>query len=73
MEVNCDRLRLTVELIDAGGKPVRSGWLLPRSGPAPKLNTVILPMDSSIRISLENRNWGIRQNSAAMVSTESGA
>lgn len=73
VEVNCDRHHLKVELVDADGKPIRSGWLLPRSGPASELNTLLLPWDSSIRISLENRNWGIPSNAAAMVSTDSGA
>ena len=73
MEVNCDSDHLKVELVDAEGKSVRDGWSLPRSGPASELNNVILPWDSSIRISLENRNWGVTKNAAAMVSTDSGA
>jgi hypothetical protein len=32
-----------------------------------------VPFDSSIRISLECRNWGIPKDAAAMVSTDSGA
>lgn len=73
MEVNLDSRHLKIELVSADGEPVRSGWLLPRSGPATELSTVILPWDSSICISLENKNWGIPQNAAAMVSTDSGA
>lgn len=73
MEVNCGERHLKVELVDAGGKPVRDGWAMTRSGPAAELGTVILPWDSSIRISLENRNWGIPRDAAAMVSTDSGA
>jgi hypothetical protein len=73
MEVNCDNHHLKVELVDAEGKSVRDGQSMPRSGPTSELNTVILPWESSIRISLENRNWGITKNAAAMVSTDSGA
>jgi hypothetical protein len=73
MEVNCDDRHLKVELVDVDGKSIRDGWLLPRSGPASELNTVILPWASSIRISLENRIWGVPTNAAAMVSTDSGA
>jgi hypothetical protein len=73
MQVNCGNRHLKIELVDEGGKVVRDGWSLPRSGPAPDLDTVILPMDSFMRISLECRNWGIRKDAAAMVSTDSGA
>jgi len=41
-EVNCDGHHLKVELVDAGGKSVRDGQSLPRSGPTFELNTVIL-------------------------------
>ena len=73
MEINCDRKRLAVELVDSKGDPIRSGWMLPRSGPTSELNTIVLPWHSSIAISLENRNWGVKRNAAAMVSTDSGA
>jgi hypothetical protein len=73
VEVNLDGRHLEIELVNGDGEPVRSGWSLSRSGPTAELNTVILPRDSSIRISLENRNWGIPPNAAAMVSTDSGA
>ena len=73
MEVNCDRKHLIVELVNIDGEPIRSGWIMPRSGPAPELNTISLPWHSSIKLSLENNNWGIPRNAAAMVSTESGA
>jgi hypothetical protein len=73
MEVQCDTRRLKVELVDADGKPIREGWSLPRSGPVPDLSAVVLPWDSSIRISLECKNWGIPKETAAMVSTDSGA
>jgi hypothetical protein len=73
MEINCDRNHLKIELVNAKGEPIRSGWIMPRSGPPPELNTVILPWHSSITLSLENKNWGIPRNAAAMVSTDSGA
>lgn len=73
MEVNCDRHHLTVELVNANGEPIRSGWIMPRSGLSAELNTIILPWHSSITISLENRTWMFPRNSLAMVSTENGA
>jgi hypothetical protein len=73
MEVQCDSRHLKIELVDADGKSLRDGFSMSRSGPVPDLNTVILPFDSSIRISLECRNWGIPKDAAAMVSTDSGA
>jgi hypothetical protein len=73
MEVLCDNHHLKIELVDENGKLIREGRLLPRSGPAPDLSTVILPWESSIRISLECKNWGIPRDAAAMVSTDSGA
>ena len=73
MEVQCDRHCLKIELVDANGKVIREGWLMSRSGPVRDLSTVILPWDSSIRISLECKNWGIPRDAAAMVSTDSGA
>jgi hypothetical protein len=73
LEVNLDRRHLKVELVGADGVPVRSGPLLPRSGPTAELRTVILPRDSSMSISLECRNWGIPKDAPAMVSTDSGA
>ena len=74
MEVRCDRGRLKIELVDAQSNVVRNGWSsVGRSGPGPKLSTIILPWDSSMRISLECRNWGIPKDAPAMVSTDSGA
>jgi len=73
MEVNCDRHHLTIELVNDDGKPIRSGWLLPRSGPPVELNVIVLPWHSSIKLSLENGNWGVPRNQPAMVSTDSGA
>ena len=73
MEVNCDNRHLKVELVDANGSPLRDGWSLPRSGPTHELNVIVLPWDSSIRLNLECRNWGIAKDAAAMVATDSGA
>ncbi len=73
MEVLCDDRHLKVELVDRDGKVVRGGSATSRSGPTPDLSLVILPHDSSMRISLECRNWGVPKNAVAMVSTDSGA
>jgi hypothetical protein len=73
MEVRCDGRHLKVELVDAEGKPARDGTLMNRTGPVPDLGTVTLPFESSMRISLECRNWGVPKDAAAMVSTDSGA
>jgi hypothetical protein len=73
LEVNLGSQHLKVELLGADGKPVRDGRSLSRSGPTPELGTIILPWDSSMRLSLECRNWGIPKDAAAMVSTDSGA
>lgn len=72
MEVCCDRQHVQFELVDAEGNTVRNGGAMARSGPVPDLANIILPMDSSIRISMECRNWGIPK-AAAMISTDSGA
>src|SRR5262249_1274509 len=71
MEVNCQHVK--IDLVDADGRIIREGWLLPRSGPTPQLGRIVLPWDSSIRMSLECRNWGVPKNAAAMVATDSGA
>src|SRR5689334_20750430 len=73
MQVNLDRPHLKVELVNADGVPVRSGSRFPRSGPTPQPGTVSLPWDSSMRLSLECRNWAISKDAPAMLSTDSGA
>ena len=73
MEVNCDYRHLKIELIDANGSPLRIGTSLPRTGPTQELNVIVLPWDSSIRLNLECRNWGITKDAAAMVAADSGA
>ena len=70
MEVDCSRDRLKIELVDQDGKQLRSGWLK-RSGPRVELGMLTLPVDSSCRVSLECRNWGL--GGIAMVATDSGA
>jgi len=72
MEIQCDGHHLKIELVGADGKPIRVSAGV-RSGPVPDLSRVILPFDSSIRISLECKNWAIPKDAAAMVSTDSGA
>lgn len=70
MEVDCSRDRLKIELVDQDGKQLRSGWLK-RSGPHADLGMLTLQVDSSCRVSLECRNWGL--GGTAMVATDSGA
>jgi hypothetical protein len=76
MEVPCGSRHLKIELVDAEGRPVtdalQAAGIGNRSGPHADLGTIVLPYDSSIRISLECKNWGIPK-AAAMVSTDSGA
>ena len=72
LEIQCDSHHLKIELVDADGKPIRAS-ALPRTGFVPDVGRVILPWDSSIRINLECKNWGIPKDAAAMVSTDSGA
>lgn len=71
MEVECRRDRLKIELVDKDGQPLRSGRLMPRSGPHVELGMLTLPFDSSCRVSLECTNWGL--GGAATVATDSGA
>jgi hypothetical protein len=73
MEVECNRPNLKVELVDENGNVIPRGWTVSRSGSYVSPGTVALPMESSIRFSLECRNWGISKDSYAMVSTDSGA
>jgi hypothetical protein len=72
MEVNCDNRHLKIELVDANGSPLRNGWSQTRSGPTHELNVIVLPWDSSIRLNLDCRNWGIPKD-AVMVAADSGA
>lgn len=72
MEVNCDRHHLKVELVDARGEPIRYAESMPRSGPTPDLNVIILPWDSSILINLECKTCGVPKDAAAMVASDSG-
>jgi hypothetical protein len=73
MLVNLDYRHLKVELVSADGVPVRGGYSMVRSGPTPEPGTVSLPWDSSMRLSLECRTWGISRDAPAMVATNSGA
>ncbi len=70
MEVDCRSDRLKIELVDKDGKPLHNGSMS-RSGPHVELGTLTLPVDSSCRVSLECRNWGL--GGTAMVATDSGA
>jgi hypothetical protein len=73
MEVECDGRHLEIELVDADGKVIRSGLAFPRGGFAAELSTIMLPLASSIRISLECKSWGMTRDAPAMVATDSGA
>jgi hypothetical protein len=73
MQVNLDYRHLKVELVSADGEPDRRNHFLVRSGPTPEPGTVSLPWDSSMRLSLECRTWGIPKDAHAMVATDSGA
>jgi len=73
MEVNCDYRHLKVELVDANGSSLRDRRSPGRSGPTQELNVIVLPWDSSIRLNLECRSWGIPKDAAAMVTADSGA
>ena len=72
LEVCCDRQHIQFELVDATGNAVTNRSVMDRSGPVPDIGNISLPFDSSIRISMECRNWGVPKV-AAMISTDSGA
>lgn len=72
LEVRCHRRHIQFELVDAAGNAVTNRGAMSRTGPVPDLGSITLPMDSSIRISMECRNWGVPK-AAAMISTDSGA
>lgn len=73
LKVRCGAGHVTFELVGADGKAIRDGWSLPRSGPHPDPGTVVLPLDSSMRIGMYCSNWGVPRDAAAMISTDSGA
>ncbi len=73
IQVRCSTPHVKFELVDADGRVVANGQAMVRSGPHADPGTVSLPLDSFMRISMECRNWGIHRNSAAMISTDTGA
>jgi uncharacterized protein (TIGR03067 family) len=73
LKVRCGGGHVKFELVDADGKVVGSGYTLPRSGPHPDPGTTSLPVDSSMRINMHCTNWGVPKDTAAMISTDSGA
>src|SRR5262245_15481671 len=73
IKVRCGPGHVKFELVDADGKAVRGGDSLARDGHHAEPGTVSLPLDSSIRVSMYCRNWGVPKDAAAMVSTDSGA
>lgn len=70
MEVNCDHRHLKVELLNDKGEPVQHNDAKNRSGAIPDINTIILPWHSSILISLECNNWGLKRDAPATISTD---
>ena len=70
LEIDVSEKHLKLELVDGQGKvlPVNFGV---RSGPGPALSKVILPYQSSIRISLEGKGWGISNGHAAIMPLDS--
>jgi len=73
IKVRCGPGHVKFELVDADGKVVRGRDSLPREGHHAEPGTVSLPLDSSIRVSMYCRNWGVPKDAAAMISTDSGA
>ena len=71
MEVNCDRHHLKVELVNKNGEPIQRETP-PASGLSSELNTIVLPMNSSMTISLEAQSW-MTPKAAAVVVTRNDA
>jgi RNA polymerase sigma factor (sigma-70 family) len=61
------------ELVDADGKIVDDGQRGVRDGHYPDPGTILLPLDSSMRVGMYCTNWGIPKDAAAMIATDSGA
>ncbi len=61
------------KLVDADGKVVDDGQRGARDGPYPDPGTISLPRDSSLRVGMFCTNWGVPQDAAAMIATDSGA
>ena len=73
VRVRCGGDHVKFELVDADGKVIRDGWIMPRSGPHADPGTISLPHDSSIRLGMHCTNWGVPKDAAAMISADSGA
>ena len=72
MEVNCDGHHLTVELVNKDGEPLQRE-MPPSSGFSAEIKTIVLPLRSSIKISLEQGSWMSPPKAAAVLNTSSGA
>ena len=73
LKVRCGSGHVKFELVDADGKVVRHGNTLPYDGPKADPGEIALPFDSSMRIGMYCGGWGVPENAAAMILTESGA
>lgn len=73
IHIRCDEQHLYFEHTDAKGKVLTERQGGPVDGISLQVGTVVLPFDSSIRIFLGSTIYGVPQNAAAMISTDSGA
>ena len=73
LQVRCDTAHVKFELVNADGAVVDDGRTLPRSGPHADPGTIVLPLDSSMRIGMYCSNWGVPRDAAAMIATDGGA
>jgi hypothetical protein len=74
LKVRCGGGRhVKFELVDAEGTPIRRGDIQTHAGFYADPGTVVLPLDSSIRISMRSTGWGVPKDAPAMISTDSGA
>ncbi len=73
LKVRLGGAHVKFELVDADRKVVDDGQSGVRDGHYPDPGTISLPLDSSMRVGMHCNNWGIPQDAAAMIATDSGA
>lgn len=73
LKVRCDTGHVKFELVDADGKAYSNGNVRVRDGHHADPGTIVLPLDSSMRISMNCTNWGVTKDADAMISTDNGA